>query len=340
MIHSAAFRLTLWYLALIMALSVSFSIVLFRVSSNELATSARRQDPLFSALQQGGFLDIQDTREGELREAREHLRMNLYLFNLATLVLGGIASYALARRTLQPLETAMEAQERFASDASHELRTPLAVMETELEVALRDDGLPASELRSTMRSTLEEVTKMKGLTQQLLKLSLPGGAAEPTGQLIELGEAVTAASRALEPVAAHHAITIKNELPTHPLYVRGSTDSLHELLVILLDNAIKYSKSDAVVTARVQRSDGTAKIAVRDTGIGIRSSDIPHIFDRFYRADQSRTKQQVEGYGLGLSIAKQLAGSLGGGIDVTSELGKGSVFTVSLPIADQPPTQV
>jgi signal transduction histidine kinase len=330
MIHSAAFKLTLWYLALIMLLSVSFSTILFRISSNELALSARRQDPLFSQLQRNGFLDFQDTRAQQISEGREHLRTNLIIFNLATLILGGLASYLLARRTLLPIEEAMEAQTRFTSDAAHELRTPLAVMETELEVALRDANLGKDEMRLTLESNLEEVIKLKLLSQQLLQLANQDSEALSFEQ-VNLNEIVIEASERMTPMANKKSITIVNKLPRNSLLIRGDATSLTEICMILLDNAIKYSDAKSKITATVQAVDGWATIKVADEGHGIRASDLPHIFDRFYRSDSSRSKKQVEGYGLGLSIASQLIKVLKGTISVTSEIGKGSVFTIKLP---------
>ncbi len=334
MIHSAAFRLTLWYLALVMMISASLSVALFRVSSVELAANARRQDPLWNALMRNGPITIQDQRQLELEEARNHLRTNLYLFNAVTLVLGGIASYALARRTLVPIEDAMEAQARFTSDASHELRTPLAVMETELEVALRDPTASAAVLRDTARSTLEEVVKLKLLSEQLLTLSR-SGKLEADGDLSVNG-AVVEASRRIEPLAAERSITIVNRLPRNDLTVRGNKTSLVEILSILLDNAVKYSDPSTTVTVTAKKDDGRIAIAVADQGAGISPKDVLRIFDRFYRADTARSKTKAGGYGLGLPIARQLAEAQGGTVRAASTPGKGSVFTVLLPAAHLP----
>lgn len=331
MIHSAAFKLTLWYLTLIMLLSISFSTILFRISTNELVTSARRQDPLFDQLQRGSFFVYQDTRAQQLAEAREHLRTNLIFFNAATLILGGMASYLLARRTLRPIEEAMDAQARFTSDASHELRTPLAVMETELEVVLRDTHADPKELRRTLESNLEEVVKLKLLSQQLLQLANQDSEALDLEQ-VNLNEIVTEASLRVTPIADSKSITMKNKLPRTPLIVQGDRTSLGEICTILLENAIKYSEQHTTVTATVRTIDGWATITVADEGHGIRASDLPHVFDRFYRSDASRSKQHVEGYGLGLSIAQQLAKAQQGRITVTSEIDKGSIFTVTLPL--------
>lgn len=331
MIHSAAFKLTLWYLALIMLLSVSFSTILFRISSNELVVNARRQDPLFDQLQRGGFFVYQDTRSQQITEAREHLRTNLVLFNLTTLILGGIASYLLARRTLRPIEEAMDAQARFTSDASHELRTPLAIMETELEVVLRDKNPDPKELRRILESNLEEVIKLKLLSQQLLRLANQDGEALLIEQ-VSLNDVVTEASERATVMADAKSITIKNKLSRQPLIVRGDRTSLVEICLILLENAIKYSNPDTAITATVRIIDGWATMTIADQGQGIRASDLPHIFDRFYRSDASRSKKHVEGYGLGLSIANQLVKAHKGTITASSEIGKGSTFQIKLPI--------
>jgi signal transduction histidine kinase len=124
-------------------------------------------------------------------------------------------------------------------------------------------------------------------------------------------------------------VKVKTKLEN--VYIMGNEVSLSELLTILLDNAIKYSHRGGEVCLKIKKVQKNVVIEVKDQGIGIRSSDIPFIFNRFYRADSSRSKEKVDGYGLGLSIAKAIVESFGGEIKVTSKIGEGSVFTVKLP---------
>ncbi|MCD8485003.1 ATP-binding protein [Candidatus Woesebacteria bacterium] len=140
---------------------------------------------------------------------------------------------------------------------------------------------------------------------------------------------ITSALEQTNKLAKTNRITV--DLDTEEAIIQGDKESLVGLFVILIENAIKYSKQNTKLHITAKKKSGTVEIAIKDYGIGITSEDIPHIFERFYRSDKSRS--QTEGFGLGLSIAKQVVDKHGGHIEVTSILGKGSTFTVSLPMA-------
>lgn len=321
---SATVRLTAWYLLIIMLISLTFSVILF-----EISTTALEQGPQHGP---GWAMHVDDELLEDLwrqrsRDAEQTLFGLLVALNLATLALGGGASYLLARRTLRPIAEAMESQGRFISDASHELRTPLSVIQTENEVVLRDDRASKTQLRHSLASNLQEVSRLRQLTDRLLSLSSNRPLAMETVTLDQ--PAVDALNRVLPLAQAKH-ITIDNTVP--PLAVIANQDSLTDALAILLDNAIKYSPERTSIRLGASTQGRRVLISVADQGAGIRQRDIPHIFDRFYRADQSRSKQQVEGYGLGLAIARRIAQQHGGDISVESTLGTGSTFTFSLPL--------
>ena len=244
------------------------------------------------------------------------------------LVFGGGVSYILARRTLAPIEETLEMQKRFTGDASHELRTPLTAMQTEIEVALRSPSLTRAEAVDILKSNLEEVTKLKNLSEGLLTLATTGGKDAP----MERVELKTLASQALDAVsklAQARQIKLINKASAGK--VMGNPQQLLNLLSILLDNAIKYSPENYRVTLKAVIKDRQVHISVADQGPGIASEDLPHIFERFYRADNSRTSGETHGHGLGLAIAKKITDLHGGTIQVKSKPGKGTVFTVNLP---------
>jgi two-component system sensor histidine kinase CiaH len=334
-IESATFKLTLWYLGIIMVLSMLFSYTLYRVSYGQLAENARRQQvavehlpvPFGFESQRANYAQAIDD---QLTDARRSLTLRLFALNLATLLLGGAASYFLARRTLGPVQDALEAQGRFTADASHELRTPLTAMRSEIEVALRDKGLGVKDARVLLGSNLEEIAKLEALSAGLLRLArfengLDPGAIKnvPVKDLFE-----AAIDRLQVPLGQHH---IDLDVQAGDETVAGDHGSLTELFVILLDNAIKYSPDRSTIKLTSRASAGTVRIGVTDQGIGIKASDVPHIFDRFYRADRSRSKEKVEGYGLGLSIAKRIVVLHNGEITVDSAPDQGSTFRVKLP---------
>src|SRR4030042_5997943 len=171
MFHSARIKLTLWYLLIIMSISVLFSLTIYRFQVTESERILLRQRV---GIERGGFLrpgfGPPELEPEILKEAQRRLMLNLILINLGVLIISGGAAYFLAGRTLKPIEKALENQKRFVDDASHELRTPLTTMKTELEVNLRGKGLE-KEAKEILESNLEEVDKLSYLSDKLLRLS-------------------------------------------------------------------------------------------------------------------------------------------------------------------------
>lgn len=330
--QSAALRLTAWYLAIIMTLSIGTSLALYRVSTTQLQQNASQQISFFEGLlSQRDLNSYKNLRSQLLSQDRSHLKINLLVFNLFVLVVGGLMSYPLARRTLLPIEGALEAQKRFTADASHELRTPLTAIQTENEVALRDKKLTQKQAQAQLKSNLEEVAKLKALAEGLLVLA-------NTEKATDFYQALSSeelSAQAIERVSkTARAKKIKIEAANGPdLSVKGSQTHLVDLLSILLDNAVKYSPQGSLVKIGVKKSDKHALISVSDRGPGIAAADLPHIFERFFRTDASRTKLSAGGYGLGLAIAKKIADTHKAYIEVKSRPGRGSTFTVHLPLA-------
>ncbi len=331
MFHSAALRLTVWYLAIIITVSLVFSGLLYQVSSADLERNVNRQLGYFNNfLGPDDFDSYNSLRQHQLNEDRRHLKGSLILFNLAVLAGGGAASYWLARRTLRPIEDALTAQSRFAADASHELRTPLTAIQTENEVALRKPALKKSEAVALLRSNLEEIGKLKTLSEGLLKLANNSGRLKKVEAVAikrPLAEAISRLSKAAE----LKRVNIINQ--ADDFTVSGDPESLSELFYILIENAVKYSPSGAVVKIGASKHHHSINVIFTDKGPGIKPSEMPMIFERFYRSDTSRTRQSDGGYGLGLAIAKKIVEAHGGHIEVKSALGKGSSFIVQLPSA-------
>jgi signal transduction histidine kinase len=334
---TATFRLTAWYLAILMFISIAFSAALYETSSRELTQNAHRQAGRIRQIPgdifDGTSLDP-DMMQQELANSEAHLRASLVVYNLIILVAGGAASYWFARRTLRPIQSALEAQSRFTADASHELRTPLTAMKSEIEVALRDKNLSIDEARELLDSNLEEIDKLEILSTSLLTLAhYEEGADAMTLRKVDLTKLVKECVANFARIAESRKITLKPDLKAVKL--DADPTGIQELLTILIDNAIKYSPDGAEVHARTLQQGHNAVIEVEDYGLGIKASEIPHLFQRFYRADTSRSKTRINGYGLGLSIAKSIVDAHHGTIEVTSTPGKGSKFVVKLPTSQK-----
>jgi len=314
-----------------MAISLIFSGLLYNVSGDELGRNVNRQVGYFERfLGPDQSNDYGLLRQHQLNQDLHRLRANLLVFNLLVLFMGGAASYWLARRTLDPIESALESQSRFASDASHELRTPLTAIQTENEVALRDKSMTKTQAINVIKSNLEEVAKLRDLSEGLLRLANGNGAIE-NPKPVPLNEVADLAISRYEKAAAAKKIKLKTKMSS--LQASGDKESLAELMSILIDNAIRYSPARTVVSISDTRRGKQVSFTVSDKGQGINSVDLPHIFDRFYQADSSRNKQTGGGYGLGLAIAKRIAEAHKGHINVTSSVGQGTAFTVYLPAA-------
>jgi signal transduction histidine kinase len=321
----------MWYLALVMVISVSFSFVLYRVASGELTVGLEHQSARISSQFPVFENDPILHPTTDIDDGEHSLLARLIVFNVVVLFASGFASYWLARRTLQPIEEAHEQQKRFTADVSHELRTPLTALRMESEVALMNNQTTKDELRGTIESNLEEAGKLEALINNLLRLTRLEADEMKQNFVLQSAESlITTAIEQLQAAATAQDITVTNTKSTLPVF--GDTDSIIQLLVILLDNAIKYSPRGSGVEISCRSEDKHTLIVIRDHGKGIEQSALEHVFDRFYRADSSRVKtSKTDGYGLGLSIAKMIADVHDGTITLSSKVGHGTTATVALP---------
>lgn len=333
--HKNSLKLAGVYLAILMFISLFFSVSVYQLSVQELGRGLRRPGPesvinrLPDAGSQPTRTDLLREREAVYQEAKSRVLQRLILINLLILLSGGVLSYYFAHRTLRPIEEAHEAQSRFTADASHELRTPIAAMQTETEVALMDKKLTLAKAKEIMRSNIEELGKLTALSAGLLRL-----ARAEDSQLVKketnLTEVIEKAVQQVLPLAEKNKILIKTaELPD--VKIPAEPASLTEALVIILDNAVKYSPAKSEVNVSLVQDSKHALIKIKDQGIGIKATELPYIFERFYRADSARSKKQADGYGLGLAIAKNIIDMHKGKIDANSQIDKGTEFTISLP---------
>jgi len=333
--RSAYLKLTLFYVLVVMIISVSFSVAIYQISSLELGRGLGRQAKILCEPSGDNHslapLEVYEKfRLEQLAESGSHLKLNLAYFNLLILLLSSGFSYFLARRTLRPIEEMVAAQNRFTADASHELKTPLTAMRTEIEVNLRDKKTTLAQTKKLLTSNLEEIGKLESLTNALLKLAKNRDDLKLYFKTVSLPEIAVEAYEKVASLADKKSIRFKNHF--EKISILGERQSLVELMVILLDNAIKYSGAKSKISIRISKKDKSAVIEVADSGVGIKASELPYIFNRFYRADISRSKEKVDGYGLGLSIAKSIVELHGGEISATSTPGKGSEFRVKLPL--------
>jgi signal transduction histidine kinase len=225
----------------------------------------------------------------------------------------------------QHLEQSLHSQRRFVADASHELRTPLTTIRGNLGLLEREPPIRAEDRVAVIADTVEECDRLTRLINNLLVLARADSGLTLRTEQIPIQPLIEDLCRQARLLASERTIRCENVLDAGLV---GDRDALKQVLLILLDNAIKYTPPHGVITIATAAGEGRVAIHIRDTGPGIPPAALPHIFERFYRVDPARTSA---GAGLGLAIAKELVEAQGGAISVESQWGKGSQFTLTLP---------
>lgn len=242
-----------------------------------------------------------------------------------------LAGYYLARRSMVPIQASWEKQQQFVADASHELRTPLAVVKSNAELILRHPNHTVEEESIRVTNIIREVRRMTKLVADLLTLARSdANQLELNFGSVSVNELVEIISEQFIPLAEMEGLVLKVQL-AEQLELMADKERLHQLLVILLDNAIKYTPPPGEILLTGIRQGNNLIITVEDTGQGIPTEDLPHVFDRFYRSDKARSREKG-GTGLGLSIAKWIVEQHGGRISADSKPGAGTKFSIVLPL--------
>jgi two-component system, OmpR family, sensor kinase len=230
--------------------------------------------------------------------------------------------------TYRQLEESLDSQRRFVADASHELRTPLTTVRGNVELLQRKPPLPASERAEILADTTDEVDRLIRLVNQLLVLARADAGQKLAAQPIEVQQLLEDVARQAKVLAPETCVDCETRADCTAI---GDRDAVKQVLLILLDNATRHTLPGTGIQIQAEGLGERVAIRVTDTGPGIAPSILPHIFERFYRGEASRNGH---GAGLGLAIAKELVELQGGTIEVASELGRGTTFTVMLPAAN------
>ncbi|HET7441299.1 MAG TPA: heavy metal sensor histidine kinase, partial [Terriglobales bacterium] len=239
-------------------------------------------------------------------------------------------------RMIARLDDAFQHANRFSADASHELRTPLTILQLELEGMAQNRQL-APELLDQVGSALEETQRLSHIVENLLTIArLDAGEARMEKVNVNLGELAAETSEQMKLLAEEKSVSLHCQAAAG-VFVEGDRSRLKQVIVNLIDNAIKYTPARREVTVKVWQNGNGAVLEVADTGAGIPAEALPHIFERFYRADKARSRESG-GAGLGLAIVKAICAAHDAEISVSSTEGQGARFTVSFPVAKIDPS--
>ena len=266
------------------------------------------------------FLDVSRDRES----MKSLLFTSLFIGSTGLLVVAAFAVF-LAKWAVRPAEKAFEKQQQFVSDASHELKTPLAVMLSGADALENEIGQ-----NRWLTSIKQEISRLSDLVHGLLELTrYDGGTLSASKETFDLSRALTETALGLESYIYEKNRRFSENIEGG-ISINGDREKICRMAVIFLDNAVKYSRDGAVIELSLKKEDGKAVMSVYNEGDGIDEEEIPKIFDRFYRSDSSRNRENG-GFGLGLAIAADIAALHGASVKVKSEKGRYAVFSVSFP---------
>ena len=271
---------------------------------------------------------------GYLQVGRSIQRLNDYMNSLHwllglgvpfSMILIGGAGWWLAGLAMRPIEKSYQQLQKFTADAAHELRTPITSLQTIVETNSINP--------ETQKALERQIKRLVTLTQDLLLLSrVESGLKEAKLQEICLNDLVADVEEELMPVAMNAQVLLSSNIPIESyFYIQGNEGQIYRMLLNLVSNAIKYTPESGEVIINLTTNDHQGLITIKDTGIGIPTSDIPHIFNRFYRVNADRSRH-TGGSGLGLAIALAIVQTHKGKLEVQSDVNNGSTFTVILPL--------
>ncbi len=248
---------------------------------------------------------------------------------LAALLLVAGGGYLLIRKSTAPVERSMDQMRRFMADAAHELRTPITILRTRAEVALEQEREAARDA-GTLRAVEREAARLGEIVRNLLTLARADAGERPVARVpLYLDDVAAEAVDAVRPLAEQKRVQLEVGA-FEEAKIMGEPALVRQLLLIVLDNAVKFTEAGGRVRLDVSAENGRAAAVVSDTGVGIPAEQLPHVFERFYRGDPAR--HTADGAGLGLAIARWIADAHGGRIEIGSAPGTGTRVTVSFPM--------
>ena len=323
---NARLTLTLWYGLFLFFIVMAFSIVLFATETGNFARVVLQRNFGNRPPRILTVGEVQELQE-QVEELRRSFILDLIIIDGVILFVGGGMGYVLAGKTLEPIHKTFEEQKNFLANASHEFRTPLAAIRTASEVVLRSKTKTKEDYKKVLEQTLQESSRLGIIADELLMLSrIDAGITKLQLSTCNVSEILENVLSEIAPMMAQKKLHLVKKIVPSATF-SGDSNRLKQLILILLDNAVKFTKSGGTISVELEKSPKFT-LSIKDTGSGIAEKDLPHIFDRFYQADTARGGNSA---GLGLSIAQWIVSAHAGNITVQSKLHKGTQFTVHFP---------
>lgn len=332
MYKNARIRLTVSYLLIVAFISILLSSIIYLTINQVTLESLKKEEKriernIIKNSQIPSPVSIKFSDEA-ITEVKNRNLSNLVLFNLLILGITGFAGYWVAGQTLKPIEENEIKQKQFISNAAHELKTPITASITSMEVTLRDPNLNLEESKKILKSVIEDLKSLNILVLSLLRFQKTQEIQDKK-EISDLEKILDKVIITFKPIILQKKLIFNKNLEIKQILVFPNL--FKELLLVLIDNAIKFSKSYGEINISSKLVEENIEIDIYDQGLGIPSEKISFIFDRFYKADSSRNKESDNGFGLGLSIAKEIVEKHKGIIECYSEEGKFTLFKIKIP---------
>ncbi len=323
--HWARIKLTLLYLAIITVIVIILSSSLYSLHLDRVGHIERRR------LEEADAVGHPAVVARGLGEYVEDLGRSLILADIITIVIGSGLSYVLAGRTLKPIKESTESEQQFFANAAHDLRTPLSVLRTEAEVALRSDDLTIEEARAALGSSLEEISRMSTMVEQMMKLSRGRKDAEVAAarEAVDMARLAREVTGRMGGRARDLHVALEVNAP-NPAVITGDRSTLERAMYNVIENALNYTPAGGSVAVSVHEAGSRVELEVQDSGIGISPEDLPHITEPFYRGDHARGAH-TGGAGLGLTIVKSTVTDHHGSLHAQSQMGRGTTIILRFP---------
>lgn len=311
----ARLKLTIYYIVSVTIVLSIFSVALYYSLESNL---------------RDGLDDVgnNQTQNAAIDRTIDNLQRTILLTDMIVLILAIFLSWLLAGETLAPIKKSLEAQKQFSANASHEFRTPLAIMKTDSEVTLRNPSSSLEDFRKLAVSNLDEVDRMSKIAEDLIVLSRSESLSCDFAE-VDLSEVIYNVIDEIKTLANVKSVEINYNHPKK-IFVFGKINDLERMTINILQNAINYSSEFGKIFVHLKSFDKFVELEIKDNGIGIKAKDLPHIFERFYKADKSRSGK-TNGSGLGLSIVSEIIRNHHGNIAVNSDGVRGTTVLIKLP---------